>query len=98
MLAAVYAEHMADHGELLPQVLFGDLTRLVTKLCKFDPSSKDLTSILEILEKGMAAGDNKTKELISVSFLENLDPEADYFSALRGMLGPTLSNELQSYL
>ena len=96
-LRPVYQEHLADHGELLPHVLFGDLTRFVAKLCMTDPSSPELKSILDVLENGMARGDEYTQELISVSFLENLDQEADYFPVLASMFGEALAKEIRKY-
>jgi hypothetical protein len=97
LLRPVYQEHLAEYDELLPHVLFGDLTRFVANLCMTDSSSAELKSILAVLENGLACGDEYTQELISVSFLENLERDASYYPLLTGMFGEALAKELQNY-
>lgn len=95
-----YQEHIADNNELLPHVFFGGVTRLIEALHADalrgdDESEVLLTRLLNALERGMSAGDAAVVTLIATSFIENIDRESRHFGALRSMLGPTLSRELE---
>src|SRR5919205_3077814 len=96
-LQPLYNEHVADNDELLPHVFMGDVTRFVMTLNanssgkddKFSVARQTLMKILDFLEEGMAASDD-VKELISVSFLENLDQSDENYSSLKSHFGNSL--------
>lgn len=104
-LGSMLDEHVADNfGEVLPHLLFGDLTRYV--LAQFlDVESGvgsqlveakgEIQGLLNDLEVAYAAGGEEVQELISVSFLENLPRPGEQASTVRSWLGPELSAQLQ---
>lgn len=68
------AEHLQDNdGELLPHVLFGDLTRFYAGAK--ERGDHDLARrCLLFLEKAIISSDRAVEELVAVSFVENLAP------------------------
>ena len=102
-LRPVLDEHVRDQfGELLPHVFFGDLTRYVMEQVRQDrnrqPSDSNgvVARILEILEHALISGDEKLRELVVASFLENLDPLEDGYTGLKAILGPNLLHGLEA--
>lgn len=104
-LRRLYAIHTADNDELLPHVFMGDVTRFVMASEGFsseeDPiersreeSRRNVDEILKILEKGMLTRDEGVQNLIVVSFLENLDFEAEGFPDFASRMGPNLAEQL----
>lgn len=94
-------EHIQQYDELLPHVFFGDVTRFVMDRVRaeggagnHDPVAR---RILGFLEDAMASSDENVQELVSVSFLENLDPSDPAYEELKAMLGPNLRRELENY-
>lgn len=96
-LKLVYDQHIDDYDELLEHVFMGDVTRFAEQLYVTDPRSECLIRLLRFLDKSYAVEDEKLKELISVSFLENLSRDEEFFEGFRGLLGETLSEELSKY-
>jgi hypothetical protein len=99
-LRPIYDAHMQFmDGELLPHVLFADVRSFVESA--FDQRSghvrREAVRVLEILEDGFAAADASVVNLISVSFLENLDPHSQGYDELRQAMGPHLREELKTY-
>src|SRR5260370_35319951 len=95
-------EHIeANFGEVLPHVFFGDVTRYVVSLLLATRSSaclpprRELRDILSYLEEAYAAGDEELRELISVSFLENLPRPGERGAEVRRMIGPNLRRHLE---
>lgn len=100
-LVPLLEEHKLDNDELLPHVLFGDLTRYVSSLHKDSVegnrrADETLKRVLSALEAGMASGIKEVEELIAVSFLENLDWDDPNFQHLKGIFGPNLKKELKN--
>jgi hypothetical protein len=96
-LAPAYEQHLADNdGELLLHVLFGDLTRFVVAA----QAGKDdalVTRSLSFVERLLVEGDEGTKNLVAVSFVENLAWEADAGSdQVRQRFPPHLAAELRA--
>jgi hypothetical protein len=60
------------------------------------PPRRELRDILNYLEKAYAAGDEELRELISVSFLENLPRSGESGAELREMVGPNLRKQLRA--
>ena len=81
-IRSLRTEHIATYGELLPHVLFGDLTRWML-------AHHPQPALLGLLEDGFATGDSATQNLIAVSFVENIEPGPEY-APLREALGPRL--------
>ena len=103
-LRPVLDEHLRNNDQLLPHVFMGDLTRFVVDLHAESlqktaeaSSSQILRTILRALESGMESGDEGVKELIGVSFLENLDPDSLNYAQLKLLLGEELLKQLAMY-
>jgi hypothetical protein len=99
-LRPLYQRHLDFHdGELLPHVWFGDLTRFVERAFSADGGQDrhDALMILGYLEDAMASGDPDVAELVSVSFLENLDSRRAGYQHIRAAMGPRLRKELALY-
>jgi hypothetical protein len=72
-LRANYDEHVADNGELLPHVFFGDVSRfVVARAAEGDDSA--VGRCLAFLEEALDNGDELAQELVVVSFVENIAP------------------------
>lgn len=80
-LQIVTDEHVREYGELLTHVLFGDVTRWL--------AANPQPAALAVLEQSFVTGDEDTRNLIAVSFVENIGPGPEY-AALREALGPKL--------
>jgi len=91
-------EHLEDQGgELLPHIFFGDLTRYLLQLLDKSKgnrnanAARELHEILDFLDQTYA-NDAVLQELISVSFLENLQGEN---LQMRRLLGPHLKKQMK---
>ena len=99
-LVPILREHIADFGEVLPHVFFGDLTRWVLTMLE-RRGSGDLSAarepqrLLDLLEQAYASGDEELQELISVSFLEHLPRPEESLAEIRELLGPSLAAQLK---
>jgi hypothetical protein len=86
-IRTVLADHLNDNGELLPHVFLGDLTRYVLS----NGSSK--TRVVALLEESFQRLGPEVEDLISVSFVENLETENDLKQATSGLYCVNLMNE-----
>jgi hypothetical protein len=94
----LYDQHVRDNDEVLPHVLMGDLVdSLADRVHAEGAGSQAVRVALDLLERGMQAEDERLQELISVSFLEDLDPEDTSFSQLEALMGPGLRHQLEKY-
>lgn len=85
-MEAVLHEHLEDYdGELLPHIFFGELTQWV--LDQSPGTSKFLDDVLKMLDDAYGAGPLDVKELIYVSFLEDLRAGPELLSRF----GPNLA-------
>jgi hypothetical protein len=78
----------------------GDVTRVAVDL--HDDAlrgnrvaDEGLSELLAALEIGMASREEAVQEMITVSFLDNLDREDFALEDLRQRLGPTLRHQLE---
>lgn len=101
-LRHIYDKHIEDYDELLPHVFFGDLTRYVVNLYKttqdHSPDKRkwdELDKIIAYLENGISERDENVRELIAVSFLENLERTDSSLRNLEERFGPNLKKELK---
>ncbi|MEV0228694.1 hypothetical protein [Nonomuraea sp. NPDC050786] len=70
---SVLREHVIDNHEVLPHVLFGDLTRFV--LHAHQQGREQLVGrCLTFLAVAMKSADVRLRELVAVSFVENVGP------------------------
>ena len=81
-IEALRTEHLRDNEELLPHVLFGDVTRW---LAEHQPQP----AALQVLEEAFLNGDYYARDLIAASFVYNIEPGPDH-EELREALGPAL--------
>ena len=75
-------EHLADFNELLPHVYFGEITRWIQRQVDEDVNLDEVGRVLSFLEQGYADDGDQVRELITVSFLENLDQGSPVFCLL----------------
>lgn len=82
-------EHLEDmEGELLPHVLFGDITRWAVAQ---ELRSFALARLLGILDEAYAAGPVEVVNLVTVSFVENLPEESPVWHRLSPRLAAASS-------
>ena len=99
-LAPLLDQHLEDNGEVLPHVFLGDVTRAVTHAfatTQAKPNGIDQSAAIDelrVLERAMAFGNDELMELVSVSFLENIDWSAPAGQAVRAAMGSALREEL----
>lgn len=99
---SVHDEHLKDNRELLDHVLMGDFTRFFISAFRSTMDTRgpifeqvSLTKrCLDFLEEAMASEDSSVRNLIGVSFLENLHQAGPDFAAIRKSLGPKLREEM----
>lgn len=104
-LKPVFDEHIRDNDELLPHVFMGDVTRFVVDLhadilkggAASTASSDALLRILSTLESAMRSDDEEVRELIAVSFLENLEQDDPNYAKLKSLLCESLLEQLTKY-
>jgi hypothetical protein len=96
---AITAEHMKNNGELLSHLLLADLLRFVgsglgtpCNLPAAPPSREAIQGILSLLDRAFIAGDEETRGVISLSFIENIETEP-FYSELLPLLGAALRGE-----
>jgi hypothetical protein len=91
--------HVRSFGTLIPHVFMGDVLARVGA-CLLTETRKasvvldcEIAGILESLERGMAAGDRETRNVISISFIGDgkLEP---FFGLLKPLLGPKVRAQL----
>ncbi len=100
-LMPLYTEHRADYDEVLPHVFVGDVARYVAQEFAGIESDElrgkqqgDAVEVLRILDEALTTGDPDLMELVSVSFLENIEWERPEGQSIRSALGPRLREEL----
>jgi hypothetical protein len=93
-LAPVLEEHRHEYGEVLPHVFFGDFTRWFVAGYQAGDVAR-LRQVAEWLDEQYQTADDVVRDLIAVSFLENLpwppEPNAD----VADLLGPLLTERLR---
>ncbi len=102
---SVFDEHKDYYEELLPHVLMGDFTRFLIDSYRKGAGGEagsehhlDVTrTSLEVMERAMSSSDPNLQELVSVSFLENLDQSDAAYEGIKALLGPNLIRQLAEY-
>ncbi len=89
-LQTVLGEHLEDMGgEVLPHLLFGDLTRFVAE-AHGQGSDEVVHRILDFLETAIQHGDGYVRNLVAVSFIENIGVWESEMASLVAALPPAL--------
>lgn len=70
-IAAILHAHIADYDEVLPHVLLGEVTRYLIA------SAIPEKSVVEALNVELREGHCEVRELIAVSFVENIENQAE---------------------
>jgi len=87
-------EHLKDNsGEVIPHVLMGEYERWAESL--LESRRPDLERLLVMLERAYESGDTDVRNLIEVSFVEQLPYPDEANAAIRDMLGPALRSVLK---
>lgn len=99
-LRAMLEKHVADNRELLPHVFMGDVSRYAIEqhheLLRGSSEARiSLMLLFSTAETAAREGDEDLKELISVSFLENIAEEIADQPEFLSFLGPSLNRELE---
>jgi hypothetical protein len=87
-------EHIADYGEILAHVFFGDVARFVVKNVS---SSKiedqaEAEAAIRVIEEAYARGEESQQNVIEASFIENLPVVGSIAETVRSrLLGSLLS-------
>lgn len=93
-LKPAHDEHLFDNNTLLPHVFMGDVTRFaIAEAAK--ANTEILQRLLDHLEKGLENSPKEVKELIAVSFVENLTGETVALKTLKPLIGPNLKKEVE---
>jgi hypothetical protein len=95
-LKPIYDEHLADNDTLLPHVFMGDVTRFAVAEAAKPTSRHILERLLGHLELGLENGSEQVKELVVVSFVENLIGETVALKAIKPLMGPKLKKEVEA--
>lgn len=85
----LWREHVRDNDEILPHALMGRITGIASGL-----SEPDLTSLLGLLERGLALASPSVDDVICVSFTENLYGEDALVARIGNLAGPLLKADL----
>ena len=94
-LTPAYKEHIGDNDELLSHLFFGDVTRFVQEQVRLGRTgeARRILACFEVpltCDQLVPAADGSVRNLIEVSFLENLDTDEKIFSTLEGLAGPRM--------
>jgi hypothetical protein len=92
-LQPAYEDHLRDNEELLPHVFMGDVTRWVIEHARQPEHRRAVAALLAYFESALAT-ESDGKDLVLLSFVENLAGEADTVNALRPMLGQPLKRAI----
>lgn len=81
-LNGILDEHRQFNGELLPHVFFADITPWIEREFRTASDSEELWAFLRSVDTGFASGDAAIVDVVSTSFLECLDHDANLIHLL----------------
>ena len=95
-------EHSQAYSEILPHVFLGEISEIVAAtiqgirpgISDVSLSQRELRDLLDFFEATFETRGDEIKELIAVSFLENLPGPTEGGSKIREKLGPNLTKQL----
>jgi hypothetical protein len=98
-LERLFKEHLDDNeGTVLPHVFMGDVTRFAIAATKDVHMESVLQRILAQMNTGVAEGNEDVRELVTVSFLENLLGEDAAVAVMKPLMDPVLASTAANLL
>lgn len=92
----IYNDHISDYDEILEHLLLADITRyLISNIDK--SNNQTCIDLIGFINTAYSKGDDGLKELVSLSFLENLPQSDKSYSLIKEMLSNELKKELVLY-
>jgi hypothetical protein len=91
-LGPLYAEHVNYFGVLLPHLLFGDVVRWIVELYEAG-EVETVKAFLDRLEQDYPSLDTGSRNVVEVSFVEDLPASGQAGSEIALWLGPALREE-----
>jgi hypothetical protein len=96
-LMPLYEEHLRDNPTLLPHLLMGEITRFAAGIDGPALTRESTRALLDFLEIGLTDGSDEVKNLVGVSFAENLIGEESGLARLKPMMGSVLRMEVDRF-
>ncbi len=97
-LEGIYHQHLKDNDELLPHVFLGDVCRFFAELYTSSKANRSISHrVIEVMDEGLRMGCEQTKELVFVSFLENIPQDNNVYDKIKLDLTPVLKEAVKSY-
>jgi hypothetical protein len=90
----MFDEHCEFNDELLPHVLFGDISRWALETVGTRKGQDAVARLVDILNNNYREEDDPVSNLIAVSFLENLDRGTPGCDKIENLLAPPLRHQL----
>jgi hypothetical protein len=102
----IYLKHVAYYDEILPHILMEEISEVFIEtgneafISGINTEGKitELSDFLKLMEEEMNTGSTEICELISLSFLENINPQLKIFSSIQQLMGKSLKLELDRLL
>ena len=95
VLMPLLQEHLDNYDCLLPHVLMGEVTHWIVHRFHADANDSTLRQMLNFIEATFERADHEDRELVAVSFLENLPGVGQDDAGVRAALGPALQEQLR---
>jgi transcriptional regulator of NAD metabolism len=95
-LQRILDTHISDYNVVLPHVLFGDISRFVISEARRIETRSTIIPLLNKIEKGLTEGSEGIRELIQVSFVENLIGETKAIQSMENFMGPNLKKSVEA--
>ena len=86
-LGPILIEHVSDNDEILPHVFLGDVTRYVLA------DGIQRRELVRFLDDRFTKGEKDIRDLIAVSFIENLESEEELEHATQDVKADALCEE-----
>jgi hypothetical protein len=99
-IEGLYEGHHEDNDALLPHVFMADIARFAERMdARAAQGSRQAKGVvdrlLEHLERAIAEGDQRVKDLIAASFVETLDRDRPRFEGFTSRFGVELRAALE---
>jgi hypothetical protein len=94
-LNPIYEEHRETYNEYLPHVIMGEIADFIIENSGENQQSDLVNKTLDFLEDAMSSDNPRVPELITVSFLEALDPNETYYQHIEQLCGRRLRASLE---
>jgi hypothetical protein len=86
----IFEDHVKFYEELLPHILFGEITPVAIDFESGSNQEKEyLRTFLDILEEELLFDDQESRDVIALSFLENLQGRG-HLKKMKKLMGPRL--------